>query len=222
MTLCLICIGYLRGHSKHPQKEITRLLPIRNRSDQKEQFTFFPDANRSKQTGLLYSGRKFTMEEKSAKYMFDTSISNFWVLITWISASLAFYYVKNGIKICYMYGTYLQSYFFTNVPFPFLEMKQFTALQLKLKRNELCNLAQYRSARKVPTLPTEVPSLSEKTRRVRLWINSSIFSSSFSSSSLVYITCFLARETLPTKLMIHIKVNLKMKQIKEMEMFCGI
>ena len=107
------------------------------------------------------------MEEKSAKYMFDISISNFWVLITWISTSFAFYYVKNGIKICYMYGTYLQSYFFTNVPFPFLEMKQFTALQLKLKRNELCNLAQYRSARKVPTV---VPSVSEKTRRLRLWI----------------------------------------------------
>ena len=107
------------------------------------------------------------MEEKSAKYMFDISISNFWVLITWISTSFAFYYVKNGIKISYMYGTYLQSYFFTNVPFPFLEMKQFTALQLKLKRNELCNLAQYRSARKVPTV---VPSVSEKTRRLRLWI----------------------------------------------------
>lgn len=162
------------------------------------------------------------MEEKSAKYMLDIKISNFWVLITWISASFAFYYVKNGIKICYMNGTYLQSYLFTNVPFPFLGMKQFTALQLKLKRNGLCNLAQYRSARKVPTLPTEVPSVSETTRRVRLWINSSIFPSSFSSSSLVYITCFLARETLPTKLMIHIKVNLKMKQINEMEMFCGI
>ena len=140
------------------------------------------------------------MEEKSAKYMFDISISNFWVLITWISTSFAFYYVKNGIKICYMYGTYLQSYFFTNVPFPFLEMKQFTALQLKLKRNELCNLAQYRSARKVPTV---VPSVSEKTRRLRLWINSSISSSSSPSSS-VYITCFLTRETLPKKLMIHI------------------
>lgn len=53
-----------------------------NRSDQKEQFTFFPDENRSKQTDLLYSARKFTMEEKSAKYMIDISISNFWVLIT--------------------------------------------------------------------------------------------------------------------------------------------
>lgn len=139
------------------------------------------------------------MEEKSAKYMFDISISNFWVLITWISTSFAFYYVKNGIKICYMYGTYLQSYFFTNVPFPFLEMKQFTALQLKLKRNELCNLAQYRSARKVPTV---VPSVSEKTRRLRLWILIVLFL--LLPLLLLRFILPVSRETLPKKLMIHI------------------